>query len=93
MIDEEVRSIVDRCHQRATELLSTNREKLDGVVESLLERETLSRDEFLAVMAGEQLPPMALAPDAPNDSTKDSKEAEKAPKAQIPPPRLEPGPA
>lgn len=93
MIDEEVRSIVDRCHQRATELLSTHREKLDAVVQSLLERETLSRDEFLAVMAGEALPPMPLKVEQPNDHFKETKETDKSAKAQIPPPRLEPGPA
>ncbi|RYG23509.1 ATP-dependent zinc metalloprotease FtsH, partial [bacterium] len=56
-IDDEVRAIVDRCHQRATDLLTTHREKLDAVVRALLEFETLTRDEFLAVMAGEGMPP------------------------------------
>ena len=55
-IDDEVRAIVDRCHQRATDLLNTHREKLDNVVRALLEVETLTRDEFLAVMAGGPAP-------------------------------------
>ncbi len=93
MIDEEVRTIVDRCHQRAIDLLSTHREKLDGVVAALLERETLSREEFLAVMAGDPLPPMPIKPDAQPDPSKDARESEKASKAQMPPSRLEPGPA
>ncbi len=91
MIDEEVRGIVDRCHQRATDLLEKNRQKLDAVVQALLERETLTREEFLAVMAGETLapmPPLAIPP----AETK-NREPEKQPKPQMPPPRLEPGPA
>ncbi len=93
MIDEEVRAIVDRCHQRAIDMLSTHREKLDAVVQALLERETLSREDFLTVMAGDALAPMPIAPETTPEPMKDSRESEKTSKAQIPPPRLEPGPA
>jgi len=93
MIDEEVRAIVDRCHQRAIDMLSTHREKLDAVVQALLERETLSREDFLTVMAGDTLAPLPIAPEATPEPAKDSRESEKTSKAQIPPPRLEPGPA
>lgn len=93
MIDEEVRAIVDRCHQRAVDMLSTHREKLDAVVQSLLERETLSREDFLAVMAGETLAPLPIKAGSEPEPIKESKETEKASKPQITPPRLEPGPA
>jgi cell division protease FtsH len=64
MIDEEVRSIVDRAHTRAMDLLNSNREKLDAVVAALLERETLTREQFLKVLNGEELEPyVAAAPD------------------------------
>jgi cell division protease FtsH len=56
MIDEEVRSIVDSCHAIATQILTEHRPKMDAVVQALLERETLTRDEFLAVMDGQTLP-------------------------------------
>jgi cell division protease FtsH len=88
-IDEEVRAIVDRCHQRATDLLSTYRVKLDAVVVALLERETLSREEFLAVLAGETLPPLKLSDDSsPNETTL---QPNKQTKQSMPPTRLEPG--
>jgi len=91
-IDEEVRNIVDRCHQRATDLLSTYRTKLDAVVAALLERETLTREEFLAVMAGETLPELILGDDArPNEPS--TQAPSKQSKQAMPPPRLEPGPA
>jgi len=92
-IDEEVRSIVDSCHRRAQELLTEHRPKLDAVVLALLERETLNRDDFLAVMRGETLPPMVIAP-APglkSEVASGTKETEKQTKPQMSPPRLEPG--
>ena len=56
LVDEEVRHLVDTCHSRAEDLLLENREKLDNVVEALLEHETLDRDDFLAAMAGRKIP-------------------------------------
>lgn len=68
MIDEEVRHIVDTCRQRATDLLTQNRGKMDAVVKALLERETLDREQFLLVMDGQALPPETpSAPPAPSD--------------------------
>jgi cell division protease FtsH len=94
MIDEEVRAIVDRCYQRSQDLLTTHREKLDAVVRALLERETLAREEFLAVMAGETLPPYEPKDTGtPVENKPEQKEPEKQAKAQMSPPRLEPGPA
>ena len=56
LIDQEVRAIVERARQRATEILMENREKLDRVVRALLEHETLDREAFLAAMEGRELP-------------------------------------
>ncbi len=96
MIDEEVRNIVDRCHMRAKELLTQHRETLDAVVRALLERETLNREEFLAIINGQQLPPLELnqTPNTPSDpnASASPKPAEKS-KTLLPPPRFEPGPA
>ena len=46
IIDSEVHDIVDRARQRAYEVLTTNREKLDLIVSKLIEQETLEADEF-----------------------------------------------
>jgi len=92
-IDEEVRSIVDHCHSRATDLVQTHREELDRVVQALLERETLTREEFLAVMAGETLEPM-VAPEIEEHWRGNEGEKEKQAKQQhVGGHRLEPGPA
>jgi cell division protease FtsH len=89
MIDDEVRNIVDSCHARAQDLLTAKREVLDSLVQALLERETLNREEFLAVMSGSELPAKQL-PIHEGPKLPESKEPEKSPKSM---PRLEPGPA
>lgn len=90
MIDEEVRSIVDNSHARATEILNLHRGQLDAVVTALLERETLSRDEFLKVMNGEPLP--ELPPKATDDGTPAETEKQTTP-PRVNTGRLEPGAA
>lgn len=91
-IDEEVKQIVERSHQRATDILTEHREQLDGVVKALLERETLDREEFLAVMRNEELPPIKKPVD-PAPPVESTKEIEKPSGQTIKPPRLEPGTA
>ena len=94
-IDDEVRAIVDRCHTRATELLTTHREKLDNVVRALLEFETLTRDEFLAVMSGAPMPERVRNDNNSDEPTPNAPatETDKSRKGAIAPPRLEPGTA
>jgi len=96
MVDEEVRAIVDRCHLRATEILNEKRVQLDAVVQALLERETLDREEFLKIMAGEELPPKESKNDPAPGSTPPGSPVESertTGKPNIGAPRFEPGPA
>jgi cell division protease FtsH len=92
LIDEEVREFVERCHDRAKDILMSNREKLEAVVAALLERETLDRDEFLKVLAGEELPPLERPAGPARPDKKKEKEADKTAQP-LKPPQLEPGPA
>lgn len=55
-IDAEVKSFVTEAYSRAKEVLREHRDKLDRVAESLLERETLASEEFLAAVEGRPLP-------------------------------------
>ncbi len=48
-IDSEVRRLVAEAYDRAREILTDYREKLDAVAQRLLENETISRDEFEAI--------------------------------------------
>ncbi|GIK30169.1 MAG: ATP-dependent zinc metalloprotease FtsH [Chloroflexota bacterium] len=49
-IDNEVRSILQRCYDRAKTILSESREKLDTLADALIEHETLDRSTFEQLM-------------------------------------------
>ena len=52
-IDEEVRAIIDAGYERARRILTDNREKMDEIATILLEKETLTAEEFMALLSGE----------------------------------------
>jgi cell division protease FtsH len=56
-IDQEVRAIVEGQYRVAQSILAGNRDKLDRLATSLLERETLDAEEIEATLAGRELPP------------------------------------
>jgi cell division protease FtsH len=93
-VDEEVKDLVEKSHQRATELIIANRDKLDALAKALLDRETLDREDFLIVMAGEELPPVKTTDDNSNPPAVEP-EPQKNPEISGPSstPRFEPGPA
>ncbi|HSD82014.1 MAG TPA: AAA family ATPase, partial [Solirubrobacteraceae bacterium] len=51
-IDDEIRRIVESAHQRAKDILSEHRESLERISEVLLKRETIEKEEFLALLDG-----------------------------------------
>ena len=52
------RSWLHAALDRATQLLNENREKLDRIARELINREKLDKEEFAALMRGEELPPL-----------------------------------
>src|SRR6185312_3607157 len=56
-VDDEVARVIDTAYQRAKKVLMENRPMLDAIAEGLLERETLSRDDFAILIKGDKLPP------------------------------------
>lgn len=94
-IDREVRSIIERCYTRAKEILTENREKMDRIAKILLERETLEREEFEALMRGEDLPVAvsSSSPGGPTSPQKEGPEESEAKKRTEPLPKLRPEPA
>jgi ATP-dependent metalloprotease FtsH len=62
VIDEEVQKLLREADERAYSLLEQNRDKLEALVEALLEREELLRDEIEKVLRGEKLPPLERLP-------------------------------
>ena len=49
-IDAEVKAIVDAAYRRCEEVLQSNRTALQAVAQELLQRETMSAEEFVAIM-------------------------------------------
>jgi cell division protease FtsH len=55
-IDQEVRAIVQRQYVKVKDLLTAERDKLQLLADSLIERETLDAEEIAAVLEGRELP-------------------------------------
>ena len=51
-IDDEIRRIVESAHQRAKDILGEHRESLTTISEILLKRETIEKEEFIALLDG-----------------------------------------
>jgi cell division protease FtsH len=63
-IDAEIRRIIADAHERATTVLGEHREQLDSVAAILIERETIERTEFEALLAGSPAEEVFAARDA-----------------------------
>ena len=61
-IDDEIRRIVEAAHQVAKDMLLEHRESLTTISELLLERETIEREEFMALLDGKS-PEEVFGPD------------------------------
>jgi cell division protease FtsH len=57
VIDDEVRRIVESCERDVRSLLGENRDKLDTLVEALLEHETLDQDDAYRIAGVYRQPP------------------------------------
>jgi cell division protease FtsH len=67
-VDDEVARVIDTAFQRAKKVITENRPLLDAIAASLLERETLTREDFAILIKGDKLPPRppsAIAPVTP----------------------------
>jgi cell division protease FtsH len=70
IIDEEIRTIIDRNYQRAEKILSDHRDKLDNMADALMKFETIDQDQIADIMAGK--PPRAPA-DWDDEDSNDSR--------------------
>jgi cell division protease FtsH len=78
-IDDEIRRVIEEAHDRARKVLSQHMDELHKLSELLIERETIDKDQFERLLAGEA--PESVFP-----------EAEKAPEVGEPAPRKRPEP-
>lgn len=54
-IDRQVVALIKKQHEKATELLSGHRDKLDRLAQYLYEKETITGDEFMEILKGEAI--------------------------------------
>lgn len=54
IIDAEVRDLLDRCYQRAYQILEENRDKLEVMKDALMEYETIDSDQIDDIMKGKK---------------------------------------
>jgi cell division protease FtsH len=62
LVDREVRRLIEDCYDTALETLRSNRERLDRLAHTLLDRETLDEDEaYAAAGVTRETAPAAVA--------------------------------
>jgi len=91
-IDEEVRALIDRAYERATEVLEAHRPRLEALAQKLIAEETVDSTGFESLFA--DLPPkenLHGRPPRQHDSG-DSETAEERPTAPAVPPASAPAP-
>jgi cell division protease FtsH len=75
-IDVEVRKIIDTCYSKAKDILETNRDKLEMMMEALMEYETIDADQIDDIMNGNEPRPPADWSDSDGGGTAAKREAE-----------------
>ena len=71
-IDEEIRRVIEEAHMTATEVLKEHSDELHRISLILIERETIDKDQFERLLAGE----------APEEIFKDEEPARRAARPQ-----------
>jgi cell division protease FtsH len=78
-IDQEVIALVERAHKKAGDILRENMQKLTQIAWYLIERETITGDEFMALLKPADALPETAAPEAlPEAPGEESAEREQA---------------
>ena len=71
-IDQEVRKIIDECHERARQIISEHREELIRIATALIEYETLTSEQIDIVIKGGSLEEKKESEPAPAETTQAS---------------------
>ncbi|MFW6264604.1 MAG: cell division protein FtsH, partial [Bacillota bacterium] len=76
-IDREVSSIMEKCYNKAEEILKNNTAKVERIVRALKERETLNSEDLAKLIAGEPLDSIDEKDQGVDLKKKDEKEQDK----------------
>jgi cell division protease FtsH len=90
-IDDEIRRIVESSHQRAKDMLTEHREALETTSRILLKRETIEKNEFLALLDGKSEEEVFGPDDAPAPPTDGTPEGATEAERDAPRPTTLPG--
>ncbi|MDP9180099.1 MAG: ATP-dependent zinc metalloprotease FtsH [Chloroflexota bacterium] len=82
-IDEEVRQIIDRAYHTAKLMLTEHRQKLDALVTTVLEEETIEGEALSALLSGTGAPGKTV----PEDETPQTEERSPEPQKPVSPPK------
>jgi len=82
-IDDEIRRIIEEAHETATQVLRDHMDELHRISTILIERETIDKEQFERLLAGE--PEQSVFPDEapaaePTPAPTDEKKKQPAPK-------------
>ena len=91
-MDRAVRDIIDSCYKKATEIISASREDMDKVVAYLLEKETITGAEMVAILEGRDPALADSYPDPDEEKEKAAPQPEEETPASQPEPASEPIP-
>ncbi|SBS27867.1 ATP-dependent zinc metalloprotease FtsH [Marinomonas spartinae] len=69
IIDVEVQDIINRCYEKATQILTDNRSKLDVMAEALMQYETIDAKQIKEIMDGKKPSPPEGWSDTHGDSS------------------------
>jgi cell division protease FtsH len=96
-IDAQVRSIIESSYENGKQLLNKNWEKVERMVASLLEYETVDAEEVVAILSGKPYDRAAIesapGPDADSGRPTPADEPKRAEKPSRLPPKISPEPA
>ncbi|HEX2505023.1 MAG TPA: ATP-dependent zinc metalloprotease FtsH [Gaiellaceae bacterium] len=78
-IDDEIRRVIEEAHDRARQVLNEHMEELHKISELLIERETIDKDQFERLLAGEDPDSVFAEPEPARPAPKEEKKPERKP--------------
>ncbi|MBK6421569.1 MAG: ATP-dependent zinc metalloprotease FtsH [Gemmatimonadetes bacterium] len=89
VVDDEVKHFLDEAHESSRRILLEHRVLLDRIAATLLERETIDREDIDLLAEGKDLPPVASPPPSPPTAVatapRPEREAQRTPILGVPP--------
>ncbi|QDP38846.1 ATP-dependent zinc metalloprotease FtsH [Radiobacillus deserti] len=82
-IDQEIQSIINQCYDKAKQILTEKKEKLELIAKTLLEVETLDANQIKALFETGALPEEVVAEQANPDKSEEEKSSEQDVKVNI----------